>query len=372
MLSKPLNFILVYILSVFNFVIILSPLTFLVVPLFLIENGHLHRNIISILFLSAFVISTLMLILLFLDFLFGFSIRPFLQNCKKYQKDTKYKMFYEIFEEIKYKFGKNNVNLLIKKSTEVNAFAVGGLGRNNIVLTEGLLLHYLASTNNKSEFLDCIEGIIGHEMSHLINKDYLPGLLLTINEQATHAISRLIFLIFNIFIKLFSIIPIIGFLLSSIFTTLYKIFDFFIHFFYKYIILNIYKFLLLQISRDIEYRCDKQSAKSCGGDVMAFALSFLGESGYSTIFSTHPKTVKRIKKVQNIKLRNRIRESFTTKFLNTFSLLFIIYITIIFAVKANIQTLVEDYNEFLNLVLLRFQYLKMRIQNFISGLDGFI
>jgi len=309
-----------------------------------------------------------MLIILFFDFLFGFSVRPFLINCKKYQKDTKYKIFYEIFEEIKYKFGKNNVNLLIKKSTEVNAFAIGGLGRNNIVLTEGLLLHYLASTNNKSEFLNCIEGSMGHEMSHLVNKDYLPGLLLTINEQATHTISRIIFLIFNIFIKLFHIIPIIGFLLSNIFVNLYKIFDFFIHFFYKYIILNIYKFLLLQISRDIEYRCDKQSAKSCGGDVMAFALSFLGENGYCTIFSTHPKTSKRIKKVQNIQLQNRIKPSFMNKFLNTFSLLCIIYITIIFGVKADIQSLIEDYNEFLNIILLRFGYLKMRIQNFISGL----
>jgi Zn-dependent protease with chaperone function len=354
MITKPLNFILVYVLSVLNFVIILSPISFLIIPLFIIENGDIGKNINSILFLSAFAISSLMLFLLFLDFLFGFSVNSFLQNCKEYQKDNKYKMFYDIFEELKYKFGKSNVNLLIKKSTEINAFAVGGLGRNNIVLTEGLLLHYLKNVDNKGEFSNCIEGILGHEMSHLINKDYLPGLLLTINEQATHMVSKLVFLIFNIFIRLFSAVPLIGFLFVNLFLALYKLFDFFIHFFYKYIILNIYKFLLLQISRDIEYRCDKQSAKSCGGDVMAFALSFLGEDGYCTIFSTHPKTSKRIKKVKNVKL-------------NTFSLLAIIYITLIFGVKADIKALIEDYNSFLSLARLKFSFIRMKIQNFLSG-----
>jgi len=311
-----------------------------------------------------------MLILLFLDFLFGFSIRPFLKNCKQYHKDQKYKIFYEIFEELKYKFGKSNVNLLIKKSNEINAFAIGGLGRNNIILTEGLLLHYLKCTNNKSEFSNCIEGILGHEMSHLINKDYLPGLLLTINEQATHAVSKIVFLIFNIFIRIFSIIPLIGSLFTSMFLGLYKIFDFFIEFFHKYIILNVYKFLLLQISKKMEYRCDRQSAQSGGADIMALALSYLGENGYFTIFSTHPKTKSRIKKVQKVKLKNKIRASFLNKFFNTFSLICIFYITIIFGIKADIQVLIDDYNEFINLIVLHFGFIKMKIQNIFSSINN--
>lgn len=370
MLSKPLNFILVYVLSVLNFVIILSPLTFLVVPIFVINNGHAGQNITSILFLSAFVISALMLLILGLDFVFGFSVRPFLKNCKEYYKDKKYEIFYEIFEELKYKFGKADVKLLIKKSNAINAFAVGGMGKDNIVLTEGLLLHYLKHTNNKGEFSNCIEGIIGHEMSHLINKDYLPGLLLTINEQATHMVSKIVFLIFNIFIRLFSIIPVVGYFLTSIFLGLYKIFDFFIEFFHKYVILNIYKFLLLQISKDIEYRCDRQSAQSGGADIMKLALSYLGENGYFTIFSTHPKTKSRIKKLKKVPLKNKIRAKFSSKFFNTFSLFCICYITIIFGVKADIQTLIDDYNEFLSMIKLHFGYIKIKISNLISGFSG--
>jgi Zn-dependent protease with chaperone function len=370
MLSKPLNFILVYILGVLNFVIILSPLTFLIVPLFILNNDHIQKSVLSILFLSAFVISSLMLTLLAFDFLFGFSIRPFLKNCKLYNKDKKYQFFYDTFEELKYKFGKSNVKLLIKKSTEINAFALGGLGRNYIVLTEGLLLHYLTSTNSRGEFLNCIEGIIGHEMSHLINKDYLPGLLLTINGQATRMVSKIVFLIFNFFIHIFHLIPLIGSLFTAILLSLYKLFDFFINFFYKYIILNFYKFILLQISKNIEYRCDKQSAQACGGDNMALALSLLGENGYYTIFSTHPKTRERVKQVQNVQLANQIKACFINKFINAFSLLCILYITIIFGMRADLQILINDYNDFLKLVVLQIGFIKTRIQNFISAFNN--
>lgn len=364
MISKPLNFILIYILSVINFVIILFPLTFFIVPLLFINNDHVQKSIISILLLSVFFVSGLMLVILFFDFLFGFSVRPFLRNCINYKKDKKYRVFFETFDEIKYRFGKPNTKLLIKKSSEVNAFAIGGLGRNNIVITEGLLLHYLTQVESKEEFIKSIEGVIGHEMSHLINKDYLPGLLLTINEQATQAFSRLVYIIFNIFIRLFSIIPTVGYLVAQLVIGIYKIFDFFIFFFHKYVILNVYKFILLQISKNIEYRCDKQSAQACGGDTMALALSFLGENGYFTIFSTHPKTKQRIGKVKNVRIKGRARASLASKLMNLFSLLCIFYLFVLSGARSDIPGLIRDYNNMADFVFRKLYYLKLNFQNF--------
>jgi Zn-dependent protease with chaperone function len=70
--------------------------------------------------------------------------------------------------------------------------------------------------------------------------------------------------------------------------------------------MNIYQFLKNFFGRAVEYRCDRQSAKAFGGLNIAHALSLLGESGYFTLFSTHPATQKRIKKVQSVEEKNAI------------------------------------------------------------------
>ena len=53
--------------------------------------------------------------------------------------------------------------------------------------------------------------------------------------------------------------------------------------------------------RSIEYRCDRDSAYAVGGDSMVLGLAALGKGSYFSIFSTHPRTKNRIKKVQAVR-----------------------------------------------------------------------
>ena len=223
------------------------------------------------------------------------------------------------FLELKKKFKAPRIKLLISNSDEVNAFAVGSLRTQNVVLTMGILSHYMENCEDEDEFHACVNAILGHEISHLINQDYLPALLLIANDKAVRIVSKLIF---NFFIKFCILIPFVGSLMYSLLTLVYKLTNFILNFFFKYIIYPIYNFLKLHLSRKIEYRCDKQSALACGGLEMALALSMLGESGYVTIFSSHPKTKNRVNYVKKIKkIDKKISISFINKLTNFFSII---------------------------------------------------
>ena len=191
----------------------------------------------------------------------------------------------------------------------------------------GLLVHIRKNCNSEQEFQIAVKAIMAHEMSHLVNKDFLPTLLLFANQKATNFILFFINSIFNLLIILLCRIPVIGNILYVIITTTYKIVNFSLKFFYNFIIIKIYELLKLHISRKTEFRCDYQAALACGGNNVAFALSFLGSGGYVTIFSTHPRTKSRIKYVQNVeKQAGKIQISLINKLSNFLSIaiLFII------------------------------------------------
>lgn len=225
-----------------------------------------------------FMISFLMLIYLFIDFIFGFSIRLSLKDCKPYNKAGSYDFLQEIFEEVKSKFSNPSAKLYIQNSDEINAFAVGGMGRRVIVLTSGLIEHYDSNTENDQQFLSALRSILGHEMSHLINKDFLPGLLIIINQRVTNFISSILMMLFRIIIQLATYLRIQNKIIAVMMLTIYNICDWILNFFNRYIINGIYNFLRNFLSRAVEYRCDRQSAKAFGGINMAFALSLLGKS----------------------------------------------------------------------------------------------
>jgi len=124
----------------------------------------------------------------------------------------------------------------------------------------------------------------------------------------------------------------------------YNLLNFVISAFNRFVVSNIYEFLRRFVSRAIEYRCDRQSAEAFGGKNMAFALSFLGESGYFTLFSTHPNTKKRIDKVQNIEMVDDvIRPRFIDDLTNYFSFMFLLVLCLFFAKKANVDLLIREY-----------------------------
>jgi len=345
MIYKLLNFILVYILSIFNFAIIMSPMLFFAIPLMITKSDYIKSDsTLTVILLVFFIVSCLMIVVMLFDLLFGFSTRFYLKGTKEFSKIKNYDILSDVFDEVKMRFNKPNVRLMILNSSEANAFAIGNLGRQYIVVTNGLISEYLIQMKDREYFLNCMKCIIGHEMSHLINKDYLPGLLLKVNELATSFVSKIILLIFNIIIRIIGIIPFVGGIVSSLLLNFFKLLDFIITFFYKYVILTIYKLIQLKISRNREYRCDKQSAMISGGDLMSEALSVLGENGYITIFSSHPKTSSRVKKVKLVeRTYGTITPQFGNNFVNFCSVLFILILPFIIYYYMDIKGLVENY-----------------------------
>jgi len=284
-----------------------------------------------------------MLFYLFLDFLFGFSVRSSLKNCKRFEKIKDYDFLSDIFDQIKTKFDEKTVHLYIKNSDEINAFAVSSFNKKAIVLTQGLIKHYLVECQDPKRFLNAIRSIMGHEMSHLINKDFLPAFLIITNQKATNFVSSILSIIFVFITRLTSMIP--GLRSHALIVNdIYLIIRFILTSFNRFVVYNIYEFLRRFVSRSIEFRCDRQSAQAFGGQNMAFALSMLGKSGYFTPFSTHPGTAKRIKKVQSVKMtESTIGARFVDSIANYFSIMFLMIICLLFAKQAGVDIMLRRY-----------------------------
>ena len=349
MFAKPINLILVYIITVFNIVVLASPFAVALLPLlnyahrsFGISEGVLSEIKFAV-FILLFCVSFLMLFYLFLDFLFGFSVRSSLKNCSRFEKIKDYDFLSDIFDQVKTRFGEKNVYLYIKNSDEINAFAVSSFNKRAIVLTQGLIKHYLVECPDPKRFLNAIRSIMGHEMSHLINKDFLPGFLIITNQKVTNFVSSIMSFFFRLLSRFMLFIPGVrsyAFLMND----LYSIVRFVLTSFNRFIVYNIYEFLRRFVSRAIEYRCDRQSAYAFGGHNMALALSMLGKSGYFTLFSTHPGTARRIKKVQEVKMtESTIGARFIDSIANYFSVMFLMIICLYFAKEAGVDMIIRSY-----------------------------
>ncbi len=373
MFAKIFSFILVYILSILNFIVVLSPLTFLVLGKYFLATSAQDRYIESLIFLSISSTTALMLLFLFFDFCFSSSVRYYAKRSVLATKDDKYNDISEAFEKVKLKFNRQDIKLYINDSNEVNAYAVGSLRKNIIVITTALLNLYRSETENREQFLKYIEGIMGHEISHIINKDYFTALLLIINERANNFVSGIIQIIFTIFVRIICIIPVIGNYISIAIDSLYNFLDFIINFFYKFVILNIYKFIQLQISKSIEYRADSQGAEVVGGIEMSKALSLLGDSGYFSIFSSHPSTKSRMNNVADIdETSNTIKPVYGVNL--TFLLSFFILIgTCFWSYKlAKVDALIRDYYNITMFFKNKFIVLKTKLILMKNNINGFI
>ena len=364
MLAKPINFILVYVVTVFNLLFIFLPFVSLLIPFLKINNNtlilqsNIFEKFIILSWLMLFVISAAMIFYLFIDFLFGFSVRSSLKDCLRYEKNKDYDFLTNIFNQVKDKFAQRSVKLYVKNSDEINAYAVSSLGSKAIIITRGLIDHYLKNSQDSKSFLNSIRSIIGHEMSHLINKDFLPTFLIIVNQKITNFISKILHFIFHNIVKYIRFLSFEGGYISMFILNIYRTLNFLITFFNRFVVYGIYNFLRRFVSRSIEYRCDNQSARAFGGSNMAVALSYLGDGGYFTLFSTHPRTKSRIQRVTNIKIEDGIiRPKFIDDVANFLSLIFLLAICLYFSKQAKIDILVREILKDHQLIYAKFSYI---------------
>lgn len=350
MFAKPINLILVFIITIFNIVVLLIPFLVILIPFLdfqdhsIIISDTIYQKLKFLVYISAFLVSFFMLLYLVLDFLFGFSVKTSLKNCIRYEKLKDYDFLGGIFDQVRKKFNEKSVQLYVKNSDEINAYAVSSVNSKAIVLTRGLINHFLVECQDSKKFLYALRSIMGHEMSHLMNKDFLPTFLIIANQKATNFTSKLLRIIFNIIARVMSFVPHGGRISAYLMTDVYSIINYIITFFNRFIVYNIYEVLRKFISRSIEYRCDMQSSQAFGGNNMAFALSMFGESGYFTLFSTHPGTRKRMNRAQKIKVKDSaIHPRFFDSIANYFSLMFLVIICLFFAKQATVDLMVREY-----------------------------
>ncbi|MDR0423343.1 MAG: M48 family metalloprotease [Rickettsiales bacterium] len=365
---KLVNFVVIYLLSIINFAIILLPLLFIFVPFVYAGIPIENKSIITIISLIFLFVNGFTFVSIVFDFLFGWSTKHYIKSTTPYLKIKNYDFLTPVIEDIRLQFNKPDVQLMIEKTNTINAYAVGNLRKQYVVLTEGIIYKYLLENkDNNAVFLKKIKCILGHEMSHLINKDYLPGLLITLNERASVLVSNIIIKFFYVFLNVLSYIPVIGWFVSIFLKYLYKMISFTFTFFHKYLLLKIYKFFQLKMSRVNEYRCDKQSAMVNGGSFMSVTLEALGEGGYTTIFSTHPKTSDRVKRVLNIKQTGDIiRPDGTNAFVNFLTVLCVLAIPFLVVKYIDLKGLNENYETILRLFINKYYDIKTKISNILA------
>ncbi|MDB2414928.1 M48 family metalloprotease [Rickettsiales bacterium] len=307
MITKPLNIIFVLILSVINFSTLLLPLLVVFGPLFWVARDMFVDVGVDMFFFVAFSISSLMVIYVALDLIFGFTVSRYNRQSIHISK-AKYiygaQEIEESFNWLQKKFNMSRVQLYIGKDFDsINAYAVGSFRKKTIIITMGLINHIYESSRCQEEYVEALKGIIGHEMSHLSHKDFLPGLIVAANDSAIKIVEKIFRWSFVTLANIFRLIPFIGNLISSALIAIYKVTSFMITAFYKNIFTPLYFFLQNWLSRSVEYRCDRESAYAFGGSKISSALSMLGPGAYFSIFSTHPKTKSRIKNVQMVTAR---------------------------------------------------------------------
>lgn len=367
MFGKVISFIIVFALCVVNFIILTLPISLLLAPLFVFGDRDIQFNIITISYFLVFIIITLMLVYLLFDMVFGFTVRMLTKGAEDHKKLDDYEFLKDIFRDVKAKFGNPKVELYVSPSMQPNAYAIGSIRRKVIVITESLMLKFVSKAKTKEDFHRAVTGVVGHEMSHLVNMDYLPTFLLLANEKSTKALSKFIYFFIRIFITIASIIPFFGSIFANLFVTIYSIINSFLFFFHKHIIMNVFEFIKRWVSRGIEYRCDTQSAQAMGKEGMEKCLEFLGGKSYFSLFSTHPNSKKRLANIREVRQKQGlVRPKFMDRLANTVVLMSLLLGFTYCGKKSDLPMLYEEYNKTRAESMHYFQRIKMTVRGLVD------
>jgi Zn-dependent protease with chaperone function len=148
------------------------------------------------------------IIYLFLDLFFGFTVATLVKDCKDISTLEEFSLHKKLFDETLNEFDMDDVKFLLQESQEVNAFAVLTLRKKYVVVTTAMLNHLTNSFPNIEEQKLAIKGMIAHELSHLLNWDSLPNLILLSGQNIAYYLSTALNFVLNIILLILSYIPI--------------------------------------------------------------------------------------------------------------------------------------------------------------------
>lgn len=300
---NPISSLFATFLTFIHYLIIAIPFYIALIPFirYVKEENlfHISSNLFMLIIIGMFTIT---IIYLMLDLIFGFTVNSIIRDTKEIKELKKFEVHQELFEEVIEKFDIQNVKFLLQDSYEVNAYAVASFRKKYVVVTTSMLKHISTSFETIDDRRNALKGLIGHELSHLINGDFLPNLILLSGEHVSKNVQRTFEITLNILSRVVRIVPIIGPFLSLLTIYTYTIFNYILLYSYKYLIKPIYNLFERFLSRRIEYRCDYQSVQALNWESMyltLYSLLSLNGSTYHSPFSTHPNTISRILNIYN-------------------------------------------------------------------------
>jgi Zn-dependent protease with chaperone function len=346
---KPLSFLLAYIISSLNAILIFAPaivMTALVMRYgYRIDEEVIKMVVYKSLLVIQFFLSSFMSLYIILDYIFGITVMKYRKKCINVSRSDKFGYIGDIFKKAESKFDSRSIDFYIQASENINAFAVGSMRKNVIILTTGIINFIKEKTEDKKQQDNALAGIIGHEISHIINMDFLPGMVMHVNEISTRFVFRCLDLLFHSSIFLFSFIPILGRIAKLLIKGAHKLTEYICD---KLIDVTdaLYEFFRRWISRKIEYRSDMDSAQAMGGLNIYTALTFLDNGDSSVldnIFSTHPRIKSRIVRVAKVRESNEIVTSGAISDLtNVWGICLLLCLSVFFAQKSEFW-LLPDY-----------------------------
>lgn len=326
MFSKIINILLVYLLCIANFAVLTLPYIAILYP-FLHFTSFAELGVQRFILICAFALSSLMFVMWVLDFLFSSSINNILKHCKSYKHKQYAKYFAvidRIYKQIQRRYG-ISFYILIKNSNQIDAFATASFSKRVVVISTQTLSKIERSCNSAEEFENAMSGLLAHEASHLLNKDFLPGALLNLNQRATYSLAKFTSTLYALVFYILARVPFFGGPIALFAKAISNNIERILRFFMDKIIFKIYYFFAKILTRGIEYRSDADAAKMFGPSSISSCLQILAGDSYNSVFSTHPSTPLRIKAASKFaKTKLEIRQHFLTGFLNVFSIAIII------------------------------------------------
>lgn len=325
MFLNQIRLLIALILSASNFLLFLFP--GLMIAEFVVQFIEKRSLLLEYGGWVVFIAMMLMLLYLLRDMLFGTTVKGFTQTSHKIEAGGELDWIYQLFDPVRRQFGLQ-VSLYLEQGEEINAFAVRTLFHKAVVISEGLLRH-LQDNIEEAGQASALQAIIAHELSHLKHWDFLPGLIIYANEQATGKLEAILHIGVELVTRMVLMIPFFGAFIGIGLAVLYRISRLATGFFASMVVRPLFTLSENAIGRSIEYRCDRDAAKTIGSEATAKALSVLGSESYTSIFSTHPPALLRATRAYGAKYEGDscIGGGFIPVVFGTFWLVFLGFLT---------------------------------------------
>lgn len=349
---RVINFFCIYLISLAHLGVALMPfctIFYIILKLLSIPSEKISYIIILLWIIALFFVNLVICIYIILDCFIGITVKKYSQNASNIIHLQNYSDLASLFQKLKIKFNAPKVYLYIQNSDAINAYALGSLMQSRIILTTGILKILKTQYAQEEDYKKAILGILGHEMSHIVNMDFIPGLFTYSIEKAIRIISAIFYKIIAISLRILSFVPLLGKLSLVSWKYTYKFINYiFYDTLYKTILVPVDSSLKLIFSRYTEYRADRDSAKASGGEVMMKALNAIDlqqKNAWKSIFSTHPATKWRVKKVAHqMQITDNIHPSVITDFANAWCILMLFFFVFFLGYICKIHMILEYIN----------------------------